>query len=194
MEIIWCQHRPRVRLFFSFCVCWHNIVFSSSTKEIIQCVYSAVLHDEGCMLPLDCTVDESVITSLWSVAAGGWNVSLSPFLSIIVTLQTARVKVHTCAWFLSLKIVSTSSACRLQNYRVFVFLHVCLLAHRPYAYLMSVSQSPWSVNGPSRALSQWELSSLRAPETSWPAVHAVCEMSQHCTLQSDTFQKGHTEK
>lgn len=119
---------------------------------------------------------KSMIMSLCCVE--GRNISLSLPYHYSHPADSQSESKYTCILPLS-QTPSSSTSCTALDYRVFV----CLFAQWPYPYLMSVSQSPWSVNGPSRALSLRECSPIRALETCWPAVHTVCEMSQHCILK-----------
>lgn len=142
---------------------------------------------------------KSMIMSLCHVTAGGRNVSLRlsvPFHYSHPAESQGESK-YTCilpVFQMACSPSSSSSSGSVLGCRVFAHLSACLPAQRPYAYLMPASLSPWSVNGPGRALSQLECSTLGALETGWPAVHRVCEMSQHSTLKRVPAKIcGHTE-
>lgn len=138
----------------------------------------------------------SVIMSPCSVRAGGSNVSLCLPLSLFPLFSLAECQgesKYTCILSLSQIPSPSSSSCTVPDYRVFACLPACLLAQRPYAYLMLVSR-PWSVNvGPTELFHSRSaaLSELQRP-ADLQCTHG--EMWQHCTLKRITGRMcGHNE-
>lgn len=170
MEIIWCQHKPNNRLWWSTAGClWFITQYIGVWDRADTIFYLHLILNNKFSLFIQLSYLMIDVCLHWTVLL------MKVYDNVIVRCDSKRQK---CLARLPLFAP--------QKAGVKVNTHACLsvglLAQRPYAYLMSVSQSPRSVNGPRCAFSQQERRSLKALESCWPAVHTNCVRSRNTAL------------